>query len=331
MKQNKKKTKTNKPKVWVLVDDRIGNSNQAIELAEAIGESFEVKPVEYNKFAKMPSTLISMFPIHVSKKTVNALAKEEVPELIISAGRRTAALALHLRKSSGKKTKIVQIMRPNLDPQEFEMIILPQHDNFSYTLPNIVRVIGALTNVREKFPKVQKDFVQQYPDLKNFIAVIVGGSTKNYHLSTSSAEKLASILKDISNNQSLPLFITFSRRTPEGAKKHFREQFSWPNIIYDPASNEPNPYPAILHNADYVVTTNDSITMCSEAASSGKPIYVFCPSNFKSKKHNFFIQQLVDLGVARRLETTTNFLEKYEYEPLSEIHRVAELIRERVL
>lgn len=318
-------------RIWVLVDNRIGNANQAIELAEKLEEKFEIKHIEYNNFAKLPNSLLSLFPIHVKKSILAQLKDKKIPELIISSGRRTASLALHLRKISKGVTKIIQIMRPNLDPKEFELIILPQHDSFSYTLPNIVRIIGALTNVQDKFAKIQGEFEARYPDINKFIAVIIGGSTRNYRLTLESAKLLVGRLSAVSDSHSLPLFITFSRRTPESVKSYFKRKFSWPNIIYDPAVEGPNPYPAILQKAEYIISTTDSISMCSEAASTGKPVYVFCPVNFKLKKHNFFIQQLVDLGIVRRLEITTNYLEKYEYQPLSEITRVADLIKDRML
>ena len=320
-----------KPRMWVLVDNRIGNANQAIELAQEIGEPFEIKYVEYNVFGKLPSSLLSLFPVHVKKSVLKSLKKEPVPEIIISSGRRTAALAVHLKKISTNNTKIIQIMRPNLEPKDFELIILPQHDTFNYTLPNVVRILGALTNVKKKIQKEQPEFQNKYPDIKDFIAVIIGGSTKKYKLTMENAKLLGGALKSIADNHSLPLFISFSRRTPENVKHYFEKNFTWPNIIYNPASSDPNPYPTILGRAEYIISTTDSISMCSEAASTGKPVYVFCPPDFKLKKHNFFIQQLVDLGMARRLEPSTKYLEKYEYEPLSEITKISNIIRDKIL
>jgi len=325
------KNNENKPRMWVLVDNRIGNANQAIDLAEEIGEPFEIKQIEYNKFGRLPSSLLSLFPVHVKKSILKQLKKEQLPEIIISSGRRTAALAVHLKKISNNNTKIIQIMRPNLEPKGFEIIILPQHDSFNYTLPNVVRILGALTSVQKKLTKEQPEFKNKYPDIKDFIAVIIGGSSKNYKLTMQNAKLLADSLKSIADNHSLPLFISFSRRTPEKIKHYFEKNFSWPNVIYDPASTDPNPYPAILGKAKYIISTTDSISMCSEAASTGKPVYVFCPPDFKLKKHNFFIQQLVDLGIVKRLESSTKYLEKYEYEPLSEIKKVADIIRKKLL
>ena len=319
------------PIVWVLVDSRIGNANQAIELAQTIGKQYEIKNVEYNSFVFLPSYFLSIFPIHIKKAVLSNLKREPLPDVVISAGRRTAALALYLKKLSNGKIKIIQIMRPNIKPNEFDLIILPQHDSFNYTLPNIVRVIGALTNVRDKIQKSQSDFDSKYPEIKNYIAVIIGGSTKGYKLTLDNAQLFSKILTNISQNHSLQLFITFSRRTPDIVKSYFKQNFVWPTVIYDPLSGESNPYPAILGRAEYIISTTDSISMCSEAVSTGKPVYVFCPPSFKLKKHNYFIQQLVDLGLARRLDPSINNLEKYDYEPLAEISKVAGIINKKIL
>ena len=49
------------PKIWVLVDNRIGNANQAIVLAEKLGQPFEIKHINYNHFAKFPNSILSLF------------------------------------------------------------------------------------------------------------------------------------------------------------------------------------------------------------------------------------------------------------------------------
>ncbi len=331
MMKGMKQIEQTSPRVLVLVDNRRGNANQAIDLAEKLGEKFEIKTIKYNIFGKLPNFFLSLFPIHVKKSILLHFKKNTIPEIIISSGRRTASMAVYLKKLSKGKSKIIQIMRPNLDPKEFALIILPQHDNFNYTIPNIVRIIGALTNVQEKVAKNKDEFDAKYPDIKKFIAVIIGGSTKKYTLTLENAKLLEGIISKVVESHALPLFITFSRRTPANVKKYFREKFSEPNIIYDVVDAGPNPYPVILQKAEYIISTTDSISMCSESASTGKPVYIFCPANFKLKKHNFFIQQLVDLGMVRRLEATTYYLEKYEYKPLSELNRVVNFIKEKIL
>ncbi|NJO38212.1 MAG: hypothetical protein HC871_12140 [Rhizobiales bacterium] len=45
-------------RVWMLADDRPGNVNQALGLAEALGEPFAVKTVGYSQLARLPNWLL---------------------------------------------------------------------------------------------------------------------------------------------------------------------------------------------------------------------------------------------------------------------------------
>jgi uncharacterized protein len=320
-----------KPLIWVLIDKRTGNDNQAIALADSLGFEYKMKLVEYNSFVKLPNYFLSLWPAHVKKSILLKLKSEQLPDFIISCGRRTAALALYLRKISDRKTKIIQIMRPDIDPKECEIIILPQHDYFNCTLPNVVRIIGALNNMQAKISDANKELKNSYPGLDRFISVIVGGSNKNWQFSEKNAHSFVEILQNISDNHSIPLFFTFSRRTPDKVKEIIKAKFGSPNIIYDPIDKGINPYPGIIGSAEYIISTADSISMCSEAASTGTPVYVFCPENFYLKKHRFFIQQLVDLGVIKRLESSTKFVEKYDYKPLYEITKIVDIIKTKCM
>ncbi|RTK92045.1 MAG: hypothetical protein EKK61_06595 [Rickettsiales bacterium] len=318
--------------IWVLVDHRIGNANQAIDLAEMLDMDFEIKKIEYNFFSKLPNSFLSLFPFHVKWSILSQIKKHQCNKIIISAGRRTAALAVYLKKNSGTEysTKIIQIMRPDIDPQQFDLIILPQHDSFNHILPNLVRIIGALTNTKNKIQKNQDEFDKYYRLENKYIAVIIGGSTKKYKLTLDEVKIFAETLSNISKNHELQLFITFSRRTPSNVKAYLQNKFAQSHIIYDPANGGSNPYPVILSKAEYIILTADSITMCSESASTGKPLYIYCSPNFKLKKHNFFIQQLVDLGIARRFDVEENNLKHYNYTPLAESAKVAAIIKTKI-
>lgn len=317
--------------ILVLVDKRTGNANQAIALANSLASNYKIIDIEYNHFAKLPSSILSLWPMHVKKSSLSQIDLAHIPKIIISSGRRPAALAVHLRRLSKGQTKIIQIMKPNIRPEEFEMIVLPQHDTFNKTLPNIVRVIGALNDVKKRLSNSEQTLKLIYPELKSFIAVIVGGSSKNFTFTRENGMTLCRSILQLSNSHSKPLFITFSRRTPNSVKDLFRDKFHFPHTIYDPDDNTKNPYPAIIGAAEYIITTTDSVSMCCEAAATGKPIYAFCPDNFQIKKHRFFLQQLIDLGIIRKLDPNITYLEKYTYQPLDEVSKVAKIVQENIL
>lgn len=317
--------------VWVLQDYKVGNTNQAIALAEEMGLSYETKQIKYNILNKLPNFLLKFYPVHINRLVLKTLITCNAPKIIISAGRRTASLSLYLKKLFGDTPKVVQIMHPRINLEKFDFIVLPQHDRLEQISPKVLRVVGAINNVRSKMKEGSKELSINYPTLQEFIAVMVGGITRNYKFADEDSLIFADILRKISINHSLPLFITFSRRTPVNIKNIVRSKFPYPHTIYDPMeSNLPNPYFGMLARGEFMILTSDSISMCSEATSSGKPTYIFRPKNFKSKKHKFFLQQLVDLGVAQELKENTEFLREYSYEPLNEVKKVIEIIKSEI-
>lgn len=320
-------------KIWVLSDNRAGNIIQAAALAEYLGFGYQLKPINSNCLGILPNFLLSIYPINVKRELLKSWEAEGLPDLIISSGRRTAVIASYLKHRNNNKTKIVQIMHPNLPLQQFDLVILPQHDKITKNATNVLRIIGSLNNVKEKVLAGGIELRKNYPLLGKFTSVIIGGSSKNYNFTDENARDLSEILSTLTKSQSKTLFISFSRRTPDKAKDIIKNNLPPSTIIYDPTaeSTKPNPYFGMLAEADYIISTADSISMCSEAASTGKPLYIFCPNNFKSHKHLSFIQQLVDSKIARILNKYATNLEKYDYIPLNEVKKVAKIVKTRLV
>jgi uncharacterized protein len=318
--------------IWVLTDFRIGNSVQAIAVADALGQKCEIKNIEYNFLARLPNCLLGNRLCHVKNKDI--LNSDHPPKMIISSGRRCAKVAEYL-KIKYPDAKLIQIMKPNINTEIFDLIILPQHDVFAAKdeeKSKVVRTIGSLNNIKARIAKY-KDLPRKYSSMKRFIGVLIGGNTKEYSFSKKNAEELCRAIENAVSYNDIPAFITFSRRTPDHMKKLFEKSFKWPNIIYDPTVEtkpENNPYIGILKHAEFVIMTCDSVSMCSEVASSGKPAYIYSPNGFESKKHKYLLQQLIDLEIARPFSTTTGKLETYKYKPLDEISKVAKYIKNNI-
>ena len=347
-------------KIWVLADDITGNTYQAIALAEKLTEEYTTIKLEYNCLAKLPNFLLKYHPIYIKSELLQAIIAKPLPDIIITAGRRTAVLAFYLKKKF-KDIKLIQIMQPNLLYNAFDAIILPYHDlvlkhdceEFNVILAKagiqkkvlakldyclcrhdikngitILPINGAINNVTEKFAAADLELQKHYPNLKQFIAVIVGGNNKKFNFNEDEAFLFSSLLDKIYTNQKIPFFVSFSRRTPHAVRSIIKNNLTASTIIYDPNADQGyNPYIAMLCKAKYIISTADSISMCSEAASSGKPLYIFCPLNFNSSKHKIFIKQLVDQKIARIFDESVTMLEEYHYKPLNEAGRVAEIIK----
>lgn len=308
--------------IWVLTDSRTGNSLQAIALAEALNMPFEIKNLEYNFLAALPNFLLPNKSLQITKSTRKSLIEQNAPKLIISAGRRTAHIAKYL-KGIYKDTRFVQIMKPGINSKVFDLIILPQHDKFYGIKNNVIRTIGTVNNIKTRIFEHKNK-----APIDNFIGVLIGGDTKGYKFTKSDSLELATLLEKAIEASNTNAFITFSRRTPEFLKELFRKKFQDSHIIYDPKDKGDNPFLTILKHAKFLVLTCDSVSMCSEAASSGHPLYIYTPKNFTSKKHKYFIQQLIDLRIARAFDRDNIILEDYKYEPLDEISKVVKAIKD---
>ena len=80
--------------------------------------------------------------------------------------------------------------------------------------------------------------------------------------------------------------------------------------------------------ADYIIVTCDSISMISEAATSGKPIFV---AHMKEKKNNYrfkrFIELFKQMGITRDLGEK---VETWTYNKHNEAQRIAIEIKNKI-
>ncbi|NBU53566.1 MAG: glycosyltransferase family 1 protein, partial [Alphaproteobacteria bacterium] len=95
------------PDIWVLVDNRTGGANQALALASRLSPRHQVKNIEYNNFSSLPSFVLVSWPINIKRSVLNELKSQNPPDIIVSSGRRTAALAIYLKKRFNNKIKVV--------------------------------------------------------------------------------------------------------------------------------------------------------------------------------------------------------------------------------
>jgi mitochondrial fission protein ELM1 len=318
--------------IWILADDRPGTSAQAIGLAEEIGFDYKVINLDYGFFSNLPNFFLSNSLLRLSKTNRKKFKNlKYLPSLIISAGRRAAPIALHLKKRSKNQTKVIQIMNPNLGFSKFDFVILPKHDEADETkFPNLISTIGALTQINDK--KISGEcekFFSWFGNIdKTKIALLIGGSSKKTIFTESSAAKLAKIASEIAQKMDATLLILTSRRTDskivEALKSNLKADFKffdWQELGAE------NPYLAILGYANFFIISGDSVSMISECCSTGKPVYIFDEKEISTLKHRKFHHSLFEKNYAKKLLKNTTELENFLPKKLEETKRVASLIR----
>ena len=92
-----------------------------------------------------------------------------------------------------------------------------------------------------------------------------------------------------------------------------------------------NPYKESIQNSSFFILTSDSTSMISEAAISGKPIYVHhLTFKRKSKRIENFHREFSDLGITKDL-INFNHLGDWTYNSLNESERIAIIIKKRII
>lgn len=312
--------------IWALCDDRAGNVSQCLGVAEKLGLPYEIKNISYNKIARLPNLLLGS-----SARGLTAEALADIvapwPDVVIAAGRRTAPIARYIKKQSAGKTRVVQMMWPEVGAADFDLIVTPNHDKVEGA-DNIFDVPCAPHRLTEDALRQSiGDWPSQIGPLPQpWIAVLLGGDSKSGPLSDGAAHRMAQEASRIAKEAGGSLLVTSSRRTRKETEYAFLRGITAPAFIYEYGRDE-NPYLAFLALSSAVIVSGDSVSMISEATYTGNPVYIFDRGANVSPKHRRFHESLYQEKVARPLIDST-YEESAIYTPVDIAAEVAGHIRE---
>ena len=318
-------------KILILADDRVGTYSQSIALAKESGLEYEIIFLEYNFLKIIPNLFFAESLIRLKKSSIEKLLSINYsPKYIISAGRKTAPIALFLRKKHNFLSKIIQIMRPEINLNKFDFVIVPEHDEPKLPYPkNLILSIGALTKITPNYEeKNYQEFANQFQNLpKPIIALLLGGSTKKTKFSLKSAEKLINQILLIQKNMNATLIVVNSRRTSIEIN-NFIKKINQKNLIffdYNEVKNN-NPFSLILNFANFFVISGDSVSMISECCSLGKPVFIFDDDIISSKKHQKFHKILIEKKYAKYFDKKCLEFNDFNCSILNEVKRISQII-----
>jgi mitochondrial fission protein ELM1 len=313
--------------IWALSDGRAGIEAQAVGLAEAIAREtpavIQVKRVGWKgRIGRLPWWL-NWLPRRWL--TTESDIAPPWPDLWIAAGRATLPLSIRAKRWSGGKTTVVQIQDPRVPPQMFDLVIPPRHDRLSGD--NILPITGSPHRVTPARLESEYDrFRERIEALpRPRVAVLIGGKSKAFDLPVERAAQMAHQIQLPLEQEGGSLMMTFSRRTPEPARALLTARLrDLPGIIWD--GEGPNPYFAFLAAADYILVTEDSTNMATEAASTGKPVFIVKMEGH-SLKFRLFHEELERLGAARPYGGAFH---GWTYEAVNETRRAAREVLTRM-
>ena len=309
-----------KLKGLLLTEGLHGMISQVEGLAKALDLDYFHEKIELNT----PWNLVppSLTP---SKKFIfkNQISKEY--EVIISCGRKSVIPSIVLKKNCNKKVINIHIQNPKVSLQNFDFVVAPDHDSIDG--PNVLISKGAIHYLTiDEINNAKNYLVNKIEKGKDVITLILGGPTKYYNYSKEHISEIFSKINKQIHEKNLQLIIIPSNRTPENIIQFAKEYFGKNSLIIDTVDKQA--YLSSLSLAKYVVVTCDSSSMISEAALTGKPIYVaMIPATRSDKRFQKFRNLLESMNIIRKLEDE---MHTWSYDKLDETNRIARLIKEKL-
>ena len=305
----------------LLTQGMHGMISQVEGLAKALDIDFTHHTVELNKFWKMVPPKITPISQNVYKKIDN-----ENFDVIISCGRKSVIPSIHLKNNSNKKVFNIHIQDPKVDLKHFDFIVAPEHDSIKGQ--NVISTKGAIHYLTENEIKENKDYLNSFikKDKRIIWTLIMGGPTKYYDYSTKNIKEIFTTLSKLSKEHNFQLVIIPSMRTPTNIIQYANDYFGDDHTVIMDVDKKA--YLSALAIAQNIIVTCDSSSMISEAALTGKPIYV---ASILPKKNDKRFQKFRNLF--RELNIIKNLGEEikdWNYEKLDETNRVANIIKQKI-
>ena len=305
----------------LLTEGMHGMISQVEGLAKALDIDFTHHKVELNHLWKLIPPNLSPVSQTVFKKI-----DHDDFDVIISCGRKSVIPSIHLKKTSNKKVFNIHIQDPKVDLTHFDFIVAPEHDAIEGS--NVITTKGAIHYLTENEISENKDYLNSFikKDERKIWTLIMGGPTKYYDYSTKNMKHIFTALYKLLKKHDFQLVVIPSMRTPLNTI-HYAKEFFGENhtIIMDV---DKKAYLSALAISENIVVTCDSSSMISEAALTGKPIYI---ASILPKKNDKRFQRFRNLF--RELNITRNLgeeIENWSYPKLDETNRVASIIKQKI-
>ena len=305
----------------LLTEGMHGMISQVEGLAKALDIDFTHHKVELNHLWKFIPPNFSPVSQNVFKKI-----DHDDFDVIISCGRKSVIPSIHLKNTTNKKVFNIHIQDPKVDLNNFDFIVAPEHDEIQGQ--NVISTKGAIHYLTENEISENKDYLNSFikKDERKIWTLILGGPTKYYDYSTKNMKHIFTSLYKLLKKHDFQLVVIPSMRTPINTIHYAREFFGDNHTIIMDVDKKA--YLSALALSKNIIVTCDSSSMISEAALTGKPIYIASILPRKNdKRFQSFRNLFRELNITRNLGEE---VENWTYEKLDETNRVANIIKQKI-
>ena len=309
-----------KLKGLLLTEGMHGMISQVEGLANALDIDFTHHKVELNSFWK----LIPPKFTPVSNFTFNPINPKDF-DIIISCGRKSVIPSIYLKKNSEKKIYNIHIQDPKVDLKNFDFVVAPDHDGL--TGENVILSKGSIHYLTKEEMIHNHEYLSgRLNKEKEYLTLIVGGPNKYYHYNDKNISNIFDKIKNILEKNNLQAIIIPSMRTPKKIIELSNNYFGKEHLVINDIDKKA--YLSGLSLAKYIVVTCDSTSMISEAALTGKPIYIAeIPTKIDDYRFRRFRELFTKLNIVKNLNEK---VEIWNYETLDETNRIAKEIKRKI-
>ncbi|MBD1159534.1 mitochondrial fission ELM1 family protein [Pelagibacterales bacterium SAG-MED19] len=303
----------------LLTEGMHGMISQVEGLAKSLDLEFIHEKIELNNFWKfIPPSLTPIknfvFKNHIDKNF----------HIVISCGRKSVIPSIYLKKKYRNKIMNIHIQDPKVSLDNFDLIIAPEHDGLEGK--NVLKSKGAIHYLRDNELEENEDYLKSRVNKERLVTFIIGGPNKYYDYTNKSLDQIFLKIKENFISKGYQLIFIPSMRTPQNVIDKAQEYFDDNQIIV--TNVDKKAYLSSLKLADHIIVTCDSTSMISEAAMTGKPIYVAqiptIKNNYRFKK---FFELFRSLNIIRDLE---NSVDQWSYKKLNETDKISGYIKDKL-
>ncbi|MEM6811981.1 MAG: mitochondrial fission ELM1 family protein [Pseudomonadota bacterium] len=302
----------------IITEGLIGTENQCIAVSNALNIETNIMRISLNQPWKSLSPWLGL----ENSRAFDPEITSPWPDLLITSGRKSIAAARYVKKQSGDKTLSLHIQNPKVALNQFDLVAAPYHDNIQGE--NVIVTDAAPTKISHALLEKEKSkYTSLFEKLPSpLVAVLIGGNSKTHTLNKQKIDELIEQLRSLDAG----LMITASRRTGEDNIIALKSALAdLENVFFYDGSGD-NPYIGMLAYADYIIATNDSVSMISDAGSTGKPVHII-ELEGSSPKFDRFYDHMNKLNIIKPFDGD---LLSWRYEPLNDAEKIAKIVRERL-
>ena len=308
-----------KLKGLLLTEGMHGMISQVEGLAKALDLDFIHEKIELNNFWKLIPPRITPVCSFVFQNKINYDFN-----VVISCGRKSVIPSLFLKKKFKDRIINIHIQDPKVSISNFDFVVAPEHDGLMGE--NVISSIGAIHYLRERELDENISYLKPKINKEKIITLIVGGPNKYYDYKEKEIQSIFYKIQQNFVNNGYQLIFIPSMRTPKNVIEKAKGYFDNNQIIITDIDKKA--YLSSLRLANHIVVTCDSTSMISEAAITGKPIYVaHMPHVKNNNRFKKFFEMFKKLNIIRDLDDK---VEDWKYEKLNETDRISGYIKSKI-